>query len=277
MLPKAVLSWMGRFVGIAAVVGSPLAPLVAEAAESPEVSSPKATVARPASSHGHRHKSAEKAEKKAKKRAAMRSHAEGSADAPKAAGSRCDDAEVTTERASAKNPPKQSATPLPTLAAVTSKPLVEPIALSRELVVEPKAHAAEPRRTPIVHASTHVETVRAAMHGDVTVAPARAADTSSRPERKESSKHAKPPCLHAPVNVTRGADEETLSLTKCDGSALPHAVDEMSILVHPGEPAKSAPAASGGRSPKRGRRRRRARPPTRAPKRRSRSRRSTSA
>lgn len=54
----------------------------------------------------------------------------------------------------------------------------------------------------------------------------------------------KPPCLHAPVSVTRGTEEETFALTKCDGSAAPNAVEEMSILVRPGSAAKPAPPIS---------------------------------
>jgi hypothetical protein len=231
MLSKGVLSFVGRLVGTAAVLASPLAPLVAEAAETPEASSPKTTtVARPSASHLHHHKSAEK---RAKKRGTR--HTDGNAEASRSvsatssantASSHCEDAEVTTERASAKTPPpKPSSTPLPTLAAATTRPLVEPISTKGEIVIELKAHAVEPRRTPIVRALAHTDPAPEGV--------SRNTDGASRHEKR-----AKSPCLHTPVNVARGTEEETFPLTKCDGSALPHAVDEMSILVRPGNAAK---------------------------------------
>lgn len=255
MLPKAVLSIVGRFVGIAAVLMSPLSARAAEAVAPPAPPSgenaaahgqdgaPKPGVERQSPAHGHRHKSFEK---KAKKRGSR--HAEGKADkadargkgdkgdkrdatlavvVPKSANkpvatSRCDDPEVSTERASAKNPPKQLTAPLATLAAAATKPLVEPISTKAEVAVEMKAHAAEPRRTPIVRASAHSRDV----------------------EPPHSEKQHKPACLHAPVAVTRGTEEETFPLTKCDGSVAPNAIEQLSILVRPGSAAKpTAPIA----------------------------------
>ena len=247
MLSKAVLSFVGRLVGIAAVLVSPL---VAQAAETADVSSGKPTVARPSPSHGHRHKSSER---KGKKRGTRHLDATGRSDVgvpatdaepgkvatsgkegkeakearEKRPGARGDDAEVTTERASAKTPPRPSSTPLPTLAAATTRPLVEPISTKSELTIESKGHAPEPRRTPIVRASAHTE-------APAEQTPRRASDGARR------EKHPKPPCLHAPVSVTRGTEEETFPLTRCDGSALPQAIEEMSIMVRPGSAAKPA-------------------------------------
>ena len=110
MLPKAVLSFMGRLVGTAAVLASPLIPLAAEAAETSDAPSTKTTsVARPAASHVHRRERGKSADKKAKKRGARHLDANANAEPAKGPSSHCDDAEVTTERASAKTPlPKQS-------------------------------------------------------------------------------------------------------------------------------------------------------------------------
>ena len=133
---------------------------------------------------------------------------------------------MTTERASTRTPPKPSSTPLPSLAAATTKPLVQPISSKAEPTVEIKAHAIEPRRTPIIRVSTHEGS-----SGRATLADKKA-------------KHAKPPCLHAPVDVTRGGEEEIFALTKCDGSVAPLAVEVMSIVVRPGSAAKpTAPIA----------------------------------
>jgi hypothetical protein len=216
MLPKAVLSLVGRFVGIAAVLLSPLAAGAAEASDPHPVDAPsKASAQRQSPSHGHRHKSADK---KAKKRGSR--HGDAKTD-PKPATSRVEEQpEVVTERASAKEPPKQSATPVPTLAAAATRPLIEPISTKAEAAVEPRAHATEPRRTPIVRVSSHTH--------------------DAEPARLPEKKHAKPPCLHAPVSVTRGTEEETFALTRCDGSVAPNAVEEMSILVRPESAAKPA-------------------------------------
>ena len=40
--------------------------------------------------------------------------------------------------------------------------------------------------------------------------------------------------------MTRGDEQESLSLTKCDGSAAPLAVEKMSVLVRPGSAQKPA-------------------------------------
>ncbi len=257
MLPKAVLSFLGRAVGIAAVVVSPLA---AQAAESSDTQKPGVGVEKVSPAHGHRHHKA--ADKRGRKRGSRHGEAKGTpaaeakteagaaqsaarpgetgaTDGSKPRGSSHADEEVTTERASAKSPPKPSSTPLPSLAAAATRPLVEPIATKSEAAIErternEKGHAAEPRRTPIVRAAAHLES---------TDAPASSVDA-------HREKHPKAPCLHAPVDVTRGTEEQTFSLTRCDGSALESAVEELSILVRPGsapkpgEPANKAGEAS---------------------------------
>jgi hypothetical protein len=258
MLPKAALSFVGRLIGIGAVIASPC---IAQAAETSESTSGKATLARPSPSHGHRHKSAEK---KAKKRGSR--HSEGATEAVTTetrATTHVDDAEVSTERASSKCPPKPSSTPLPTLAAATTKPLVVPVAMKGELLIdtkgenagplsarrlidskgenagvvsarrsiEPKPHAVEPRVTPIIRAVSHDE-------GTLEGLPHRGGEGSRHEKR------AKTPCLHAPVSFTRGAEDATFALTRCDGSALPQAVDAMSSLVRSGNAAKTSGPSS---------------------------------
>jgi hypothetical protein len=58
-------------------------------------------------------------------------------------------------------------------------------------------------------------------------------------KEKEKAK----PCIHEPVSIGRGADEEKFSLTRCDGSALPEAVDQITVLARPDSIAKSRPGA----------------------------------
>jgi hypothetical protein len=128
--------------------------------------------------------------------------------APKAIESSEAEPQVTIERASTKHAPKASHTPLPTIAVATAKPLIAPIDVR---------HAAEPARTPVI-LKTH--------------------------DAPKIARREKPPCLHAPVDVTRGNEEESFALTKCDGSPAPLAVDTMSILVRPGAtPAPKDPVA----------------------------------
>src|SRR5580704_11675390 len=45
-------------------------------------------------------------------------------------------------------------------------------------------------------------------------------------------------CLKAPVEVVAGSESATFSLSKCDGTAAPLAVDQLSILARPASAAK---------------------------------------
>jgi hypothetical protein len=272
MLPKAVLSFVGRLVGIAAVLASPLAASAAEPAESPATqpsvhraptagasAEKKARKERASEARAKRAK-ADKLDKADKKRSHRHGHA---VEPPKSPRFDATD-EVTTERASSKSVPKPSSTPLPSLAAVETKPLVqrvsvkvrgkenenenetpvsgarahvsrknesskecaarraEPISNKAEPAIVLRAHAIEPLRSPVIRVSSREIPVNV----------------------EKKAKHAKPPCLHSPVDVMRGTEEETFSLTKCDGSVAPLAIEEMSILVRPESASKpSLPVA----------------------------------
>ncbi len=56
----------------------------------------------------------------------------------------------------------------------------------------------------------------------------------------------KPPCLHAPIHVARGTDDEEVTLTKCDGSPAPGAADKMGVLLRPGGTDKPAVSIDAG-------------------------------
>jgi hypothetical protein len=80
----------------------------------------------------------------------------------------------------------------------------------------------------------------AAHHEDA--APAHASKRATE-HGKRHGQHAakpKPPCLHEPITVMRGVEEAHFALTKCDGTPLPVAVDELSILARPGSAVKPA-------------------------------------
>ncbi len=120
--------------------------------------------------------------------------------------------------------PKQSLTPLPTIAATIGTPLVMPVSTSASSThaSDAKVHSPEPRRTPVFNGT--------GAHKPLLI--------STRTTHKSAEN--KPPCLRDATIVMRGTEEEKIALTKCDGSAAPLAVEEMSILARPGSAAKPA-------------------------------------
>lgn len=115
------------------------------------------------------------------------------------------------------------------------------------LLLSSAASAADSRPSPAVHAkhpptamhATQVHSKSASAPGTAT-APrlpqlphpvAHAATPAAKPDPKQPPK---PPCFKEPVAVTRGIEEDRFSLTMCDGSAAPDAVDHLSILARPG-------------------------------------------
>jgi hypothetical protein len=74
----------------------------------------------------------------------------------------------------------------------------------------------------------------------------RGAMQAAMKKEKEKAK----PCLHEPVSIGRGTEEDHFSLTRCDGSALPEAVDHLTILARPesiAKPSHGAPLPAGMR------------------------------
>jgi len=238
MQPKAVLSFVGRFVGITAMCASPMAAQAGEPSTPPQSTSSVHRVPGTPHSQGTASEAGREGDKGKAVAGARRSRsksnrhhhhgASGAARERDDAATSPEQPEVTTEKVSTKSPPKPSTTPLPTLAAVTAKPLddgaepaprAEPIATTsgarREFEI--RAHAVEPRRTPIVRVSTRAR-------GDAA-APS-------------IGHHAKAPCLHPAVEVVRGTEVDSFPLTRCDGTAAPLAVEELSVLVRPGSAAR---------------------------------------
>jgi hypothetical protein len=207
MQPKAVLSFVGRVVGVAVLVASPLIARAAEPASDHHAKDHAR--ARSSSSkkvRGHAHKTEDKAETKASAKVDAKKRV-----GPDAAHDGEPSPEVQIERASTKHAPHASATPLPTIAAASTKPLAIPASDCKGAEKVDMRHAVEPARTPIIMTS---------------------------PIHAASKKKGKPPCLHSAIEVTRGGESEAFALTKCDGTAAPLAVEEMSILTRPGSAAK---------------------------------------
>ena len=259
MLPKVVMSWVGRLVGIAAVLSSPL---VARAAETTDAPATTKQVRHASPSHEHAKKKTLKrgtrheAEVAKNEKSDKRETTPAKGDAPHAKPARAtkveatkgDDTDVTdvteqvmAERASTKPPPKPSKTPLPTIGAAATAPRAN-LPESCPAPAEPKGEDARredpregarrkgapregARREGPRRRAAHTPIVRASFRG-----------TRSCPV-DQKAKHAKPPCLHAAGLVTRGEEEETRA-DQVRRERAPLAIEEMSVLARPGSAAK---------------------------------------
>jgi hypothetical protein len=145
---------------------------------------------------------------------------------------RADRAEKASDKAD-KDPPKQSLTPLPTIAASMAAPLA--LTVTTSATGETKVHASSE-----VHVDSHAEP-RATAHAMRThgAEPRRTPMVLASHVVKKAAP-VKPPCLRDATIIMRGAEEEKIALTRCDGSAAPLAVEQISVMVRPGSAAKPA-------------------------------------
>ncbi len=60
----------------------------------------------------------------------------------------------------------------------------------------------------------------------------------TRGKRGKKAKKEKPPCFASPVEIQRGTEADTFSITKCDGTLAPAALEHLSVLARPGSAAK---------------------------------------
>jgi hypothetical protein len=102
---------------------------------------------------------------------------------------------------------------------------------------EPETPSAPPEEAPAKPVGLKSSTP-AATRALASGATASGTSSDSAKAKKErvarSAAAAKPPCFNAPIQFVRGTEEEKLSITKCDGTPVPHAVDALSILLRPG-------------------------------------------
>ena len=147
---------------------------------------------------------------------------------------RADRPEKASDKAD-KDPPKQSLTPLPTIAASMAAPLA--LTVTTSATGETKIHASSE-----VHVDSH-----AAPHATPSVMRAHAHASEPRRTPMVLASHVvrkgappKPPCLRDATIIMRGDEEEKVALTRCDGSAAPLAVEQISVMVRPGNAAKPA-------------------------------------
>ncbi len=92
-------------------------------------------------------------------------------------------------------------------------------------------HARHPRTPTAMHTTRvhhHVEIAPPTRHIELDAGP-----THPQAHGAPAKVEAKPakPCLHEPVTVARGVEEDHVALTRCDGSATPDAVDHVSVLA----------------------------------------------
>ncbi len=212
MVSKAVLSRIARVISVGvATLASTLASTAAVAAETATHDAHGTTHATPARVHG-RAASASSAKGSSALAASEKRHgAKGAGHAEKSTAP----AVTPVSDKSHDAPPKQSLTPLPTIAAALGTPIATTPAS------EPKEHAREPHRTPLV-------------------IPAHTARPKKARAGLTKTAATKPPCLRDATIVMRGTEEEKIALTRCDGSAAPMAVEQISVLVRPGSAVKPA-------------------------------------
>jgi hypothetical protein len=90
--------------------------------------------------------------------------------------------------------------------------------------------AAKALRAPVIPstamhtAHVHQRDVSVTIGAPVTPPPAKGEGKKATPQR---------PCLHDPITIARGTEEDHFSLTRCDGSPTPEGVDHLSALARP--------------------------------------------
>ncbi len=86
----------------------------------------------------------------------------------------------------------------------------------------------------------HSIVVLAALAASIVSAPGTASAASARVKVHRTARVARAPhaCAKAPVEVVAGTESATFSLARCDGSAVPAGVDQLSLLARPGSAPK---------------------------------------
>ncbi len=120
---------------------------------------------------------------------------------------------------------------------------------------DPSRHAPAKRAPTAMHTTPIAPPARPAAtpaHAPAAAAPHAAPAAAKKPDApaagsakaRAKAEKPKPPCLHEPVSIARGVEEDRFSLTRCDGSPAPDAVAHLSILARPGSVARPTAALS---------------------------------
>lgn len=109
--------------------------------------------------------------------------------------------------------------------------LVVLVSLATNALAADPPKIAAPAKKKTAHRAETTESERAADHGT------RKADTK-KTSRKGKKTKPKPPCFAEAVEIQRGAEGDRFSLTLCDGTLAPTAVEHLSVLARPGSAAK---------------------------------------
>ena len=105
-----------------------------------------------------------------------------------------------------------------------------------EHVAPKKVTKADPRPEPKLDGKPEKASMQEAKEPEL-------AKVTSRTPATVSAKIAKPAlasCVHEPVEISRGTEGEKFSLTRCDGSVAPMAVERLSVLARPGSAERPA-------------------------------------
>lgn len=141
---------------------------------------------------------------------------------------------VKRPKADEPDPGEDAALKAETLIAVEplQKPegAAKPDVLKPELPTLPAPPSAKGEETEGKSEKTEAKPDKAETHGK--------REKGTHGGKTSSAAPVKPPCLHAAVVVSHFAEQETFSLTRCDGSPTPLAIERLSILARPGSAAK---------------------------------------
>ena len=223
MVSKGVVSWLARLISVGVAAVASTIGGVAMAAPTPAHGSTGTGHSTPSRAHAHVQATTASSGGAASSMSASKL-------STRKASVRTDRPEKASDKAD-KDPPKQSLTPLPTIAASMAAPLV--LTVTTSATGETKVHASSE-----VHVDSHAEPHPTRTHAHASEPRRTPMVLASHVVRKAT--RTKPPCLRDATIIMRGDEEEKVALTRCDGSAAPLAVEQISVMVRPGNAAKPA-------------------------------------
>lgn len=123
-------------------------------------------------------------------------------------------------------------------AILISAGLVASFISTTAFAADPPSSAPPPAKKKtamIVHAS---ESDRASAEKKTTQAAGKKTGTTKTAGKAAKKEKAKPPCFSPTIEIMRGTEGDRFSLTKCDGTLAPTALEHLSVLARPGSAGK---------------------------------------
>ncbi|HEY1955825.1 MAG TPA: DUF882 domain-containing protein [Polyangiaceae bacterium] len=113
-----------------------------------------------------------------------------------------------------------------------------PITVALTLVSVPAmaahGHHHHAKARHVVHPPTAMHTTQIHIKDESAVHTKKIEKPKDKEKEKTHARATPRPCVHEPVEIARGLEVESFSLTRCDGSPLPQSIDEVSVLARPG-------------------------------------------